>query len=175
MDLLFYFLSALILLAAVGVVLFRNPLVSALSLAGTMITLAFMFFMLDAQFIAAVQLVVYAGAVMVLFVIVLMLFDLGHETEAFSGGAVSRFFKIVSGFALLGILAGAILNVGPAAEKPVAAMAKTPEQHMISVKALAELLYTQYVLAFEILGLLLLLVAVGVVAVSRIKGGTHAR
>lgn len=174
MDVLFYVLSAIILLAAVGVILFRNPLVSALSLAGTMITLAFLFFLLEAQFIAAVQLVVYAGAVMVLFVMVLMLFNLDHETEAFSGGTVSRFLKIVSGFALLGVLAGAILNGGPGGEVQTL-IAKSPEQHMLSVKMLSHLLFTKYLLAFEVLGLLLLLIAVGVVAVSRIKGGTHAR
>src|SRR3954465_2747842 len=73
-----------------------NPIHSALYLALTMIGLSGVFFQLDAQFIAGVQLIVYAGAVMVLFVMVLMLFDLKTEIRAFSRGLLAGFLKIFS-------------------------------------------------------------------------------
>ena len=173
-DLLFYSLSFLILLTAVCVILVPNPLVAALSLAGSMVSLAFLFFALDAHFIGAVQLAVYAGAVMILFVMVLMLFDLGKDVEVFSGGKLACFLKVVSGFTLLGVLTGAILT-GVENGDFIRPALMSPEQQMMSVQTLAQKIFTQYLFAFEILGLLLLLIAVGVVAVSRIKGGTHAK
>ena len=182
-EFLFYSLSTIIMLAAVCVILLPNPLMSALALATTMVGLAFIYFILDAHFIAAVQLAVYAGAVMVLFVMVLMLFDLGKEEEPFSGGKTSIALKVFSGFALLGILTGGIIAAVRSSEFIDAFMGVTlmekpllsPSGQMASVQSLAYKLFTEYLLAFEILGLLLLLIAVGVVAVSRIKGGTHAK
>lgn len=173
-EFLFYGLATLILVCAASVIMMPNPLVCSLFLAGSMVSLGFLFFVLEAHFIAAVQLAVYAGAVMVLFVMVLMLFDLDEEKESFSGGRVSSFLKIASGFIFLGLLSGAIFSeiktdVGSSQTL------LTASQQMMSVQNMAQKIFTQYLLAFEILGLLLLLIAVGVVAVSRIKGGTHAR
>lgn len=183
-EFLFYSLSAIILLSAVCVILLPNPLACSLFLAGSMVGLAFMYFTLNAHFIAAVQLAVYAGAVMVLFVMVLMLFDIGKDKEVFSGGRVSIFLKVLSGFALLGLLTGGVVAALRNGELMTAIDGSTPlaklfgdssAAQMQSVQALAYKIFTKYVLAFEILGLLLLLIAIGVVAVSRIKGGTHAR
>ncbi len=183
-EFMFYSLSAIILLAAVCVILLPNPLACSMFLAGSMVGLAFMYFTLNAHFIAAVQLAVYAGAVMVLFVMVLMLFDLGKDKEVFSGGKASIFLKVLSGFALLGLLTGGIiaalrngeLQIAPDSSTAMAEMfGSSSAAQMQSVQALAFKIFSQYVLAFEILGLLLLLIAIGVVAVSRIKGGTHAR
>jgi len=85
---MFYLMSAIVVAFSVLVIVLPNPIYSALSLAGSMVGLAFVFFLLEAYFIAAVQLIVYAGAVMVLFVMVLMLFDLKKEVQAFSKGIV---------------------------------------------------------------------------------------
>ena len=93
-SIIFYFLAFGIVLSAAAVVLVANPIYSALFLSITMVTLAFVFFLLKAYFIGAVQLAVYAGAVMVLFVMVLMLFDLKKEKEAFTKGAFSGFLKM---------------------------------------------------------------------------------
>ena len=129
--------------------------VCALHLAGSMLALAGLFFILGAPFIAGVQVVVYAGAVMVLFVMVVMLFDLKKKTQAhFSQGL---WLKLSSLFFLTGLIAGLFplsLNV----LQPLS----TKELKTSSTKELAHLLFTEYVLAFEVLGIFLLLIAVGV-------------
>ncbi len=173
-DFIFYVLAALIMFSAVAVILFPNPLSSALSLAVTMISLGFMFYLLNAYFIASVQLIVYAGAVMVLFVMVLMLFDLKKETDVFSSGPLGQTLKVASAFLILGAIAGAIINTTATLPPMPTDVASSAEQ-IIGVKALAIKVFTQYLFAFEALGVLLLLIAIGVVAVSRIKGGTHAK
>lgn len=170
---IFYTLAAVILFFAAAVVFLPSPIYSALSLAVTMVGLGFMYYLLGAYFIAGVQLIVYAGAVMVLFVIVIMLFDLKKETEAFSGGLIGLGLKIACGIFFTAALALAVrqtvlLNKS---EKSIA----TAAEQIAGVKELSAKLFTQYVFAFELLGVLLLLIAVGVVAVSRSKGGTHAR
>src|SRR4051812_17094139 len=101
-DYIFYFLALLTVMSALGVLLMSNPLFSALCLALSMLSIAFTFVTLDAWFLAGVQLIVYAGAVMVLFVMVIMLFNLSEEKQAFSRGTVSGFFKLASAGVLLG-------------------------------------------------------------------------
>lgn len=173
-NFLFYFLAAIVLLSALMIVIVPNPIFAALSLAGTMIGLGFMYFLLQAPFIAAVQLIVYAGAVMVLFVMVIMLFDLKRETMVFSGGVLSKVIKLGCGMFLVGAIVGAVGNSWTLIPQ-VPSVALTPADQIGATKALAVELFTKYVFAFEALGILLLLIAIGVVAVSRSKGGTHAR
>lgn len=166
----FYAMSFFLILFAFRTITVPNPIHSALYLALTMIGLAGVFFNLGAQFIAGVQLIVYAGAVMVLFVIVLMLFDLKAEIRAFSRGLLSGALKVMSAALLAGFALGAANST--------VAILDTPEQPASQVdmtRQLGVLLYTKYLYAFEVLGILLLVVAVGVVAVSRMKGGTHAQ
>jgi len=169
----FYMLSIIIIAFSAAVVLLPSPIYSALALAGAMVCLAFTYFLLEAHFIAGVQLIVYAGAVMVLFVMVLMLFDLKKEVQIFSGSVVSVFLKLFSGLIVTAAIVFAIAPsvISSSATKGVS----TPAEQMAGVKELAGLLFTKYVLAFEVLGILLLIIAIGVVAVSRTKGGTHAR
>lgn len=171
-DVLFYILSLSIITGALFVLFSRNPLHSALSLVVTMISLAFVFFLLEAPFIAGVQLVVYAGAVMVLFVMVLMLFDLKKEKEIWTRGPFSRFIKISLVGWFCGLVVGSTyMSIGITFRYQESLGSDTPA----IVRSLAHQLFTQYVFAFEALGLLLLLIAIGVVAVSRIKGGTHVK
>lgn len=169
---LFYVLALAILLCAYKTITHPNPIFSALYLALSMIGLAGVFFSLQAYFIAGVQLIVYAGAVMVLFVMVLMLFDLRQEIRAFSKGAASGFLKIASAGLLCGLIIGAALKSRYLLlDSEAPAVVPSTE----STKELATLLFTKYLFAFEALGVLLLVVAIGVVAVSRSKGGTHAK
>lgn len=172
-DFLFYILGAISLICGIGVIVARNPIYSAFYLAATMIGIAGVFVTLNAYFIAGVQLIVYAGAVMVLFVMVLMLFDLKHEMPVFSRGTISNIFKIASCGVLLGMLLmyiGYTFSVDPSF-KPVST---DPSKAMESVKSLSTVLFTRYVFAFEVIGALLLIIAVGAVTLSRIAGGTHA-
>ncbi len=105
---LFWFLSLLVLVSGLSVVLLTNPVYSALCLAMTMVGVSALFVTLNAYFLAGVQLIVYAGAVMVLFVMVLMLFDLKHETQAFTRGKITGAIKIASVGILAGLVVGAI-------------------------------------------------------------------
>ena len=169
---LFWFLTLITLVSATTMVFVANPIYSALALAMTMIGVSALFVTLNAYFIAGVQLIVYAGAVMVLFVMVLMLFDLKHELLALVRGKISGALKILSLGLFAGIVVGAMLIESPKfSSLPVA----NPETITgDTTKELGRLLFTKYLFGFEALGFLLLVVAVGVVTVSRSKGGTHA-
>lgn len=170
-DYLFYILAVCALSSGLGVVLMQNPIYSALLLAGTMVSVAGLFFTLGAYFIAAVQLIVYAGAVMVLFVMVLMLFDLKHEMRTFSKGLISGALKLASVGLILGLVIGSIWLSIDAAFQP---LPTDPAKTMEATKSLSTMLFTQYLFAFEAIGALLLMIAVGTVTLSRISGGTHA-
>lgn len=164
----FYALAFFLIFFAYRMITSANPIHSALYLVLTMLGLAGVFFNLGAHFIAGVQLIVYAGAVMVLFVMVLMLFDLKSELRAFSKGLISGAFKVMSAALLAGMALGAV-NYSTVNLQEVGV--KTEDIDV--TKQLGALLYTKYLFAFEVLGILLLVVAVGVVAVARMKGGTH--
>lgn len=166
----FYSLAFFLIFFAYQTITVTNPIHSALYLVLTMIGLAGVFFNLGAQFIAGVQMIVYAGAVMVLFVMVLMLFDLKTELRAFSRGLLSGALKVMSAALLAGLAVGAA-NSSLAVMEP----AENNIEKADVTRQLGVLLYTKYLFAFEVLGVLLLVVAVGVVAVSRMKGGTHAK
>ena len=173
---LFWFLAIATTIAALSVVLMTNPIFSALSLAMTMICVAALFVTLNAHFLAGVQLIVYAGAVMVLFVMVLMLFDLKHELQAFTRGRVTGAMKIAAVGVLSGLIVGAVTMGLSLVQKPADANTGLQIQAGAdTTRLLAETLFLKYIFGFEALGVLLLVIAVGVVALSRSKGGTHAR
>ncbi len=167
---LFYGFSFFIIFFSLLVLLSANPIVAALSLAAAMVGVAGVFFALGAHFIAAVQVTVYAGAVMVLFVIVLMLFDLKRDESVSS--ALSRFLKIAVVGLILGLITGAVAMSG--FDSSLQIFVHDPAS-ITPTKKLATLLFEKYLFAFEVLGVLLLVIAIGVVSVSRIKGGTHAK
>ena len=171
---LFWILAIMTVASALTVILITNPIFSALSLAMTMIGVSALFVTLQAYFLAGVQLIVYAGAVMVLFVMVLMLFDLKHELQAFSRGKLSGLIKLGCVGLLAGLIVGAILM---SAENFVSAasLAGANTENFDNSKKIGQLLFSQYLFGFEALGVLLLIVAVGAVALSRSKGGTHAK
>lgn len=168
----FYSLAFFLIFFAYKTITSVNPIHSALYLVLTMIGLACVFFTLGAQFIAGVQMIVYAGAVMVLFVMVLMLFDLKAELRAFTRGMFSGLVKVMSAGLLAGLVIGAAKNSVVVLESNAEGAAQPGAD---ITRQIGVLLYTKYLYAFEALGVLLLVVAVGVVAVSRMKGGTHAQ
>jgi len=155
---LFYTLSFLALYGAFNTIFRKNPITCALHLALTMIALAGLFFNIGAYFIAGVQLVVYAGAVMVLFVMVVMLFDNKKTSEPKEHRHIAA--KVFISVFMLGVLSGVIPHSTGFTNKVV-----TPE--VTTTKSLATLLFSDYVLFFEWIGVLLMIVAVGVVLLSR--------
>ena len=167
---LFYILSTVLVIFSLAVILSNNPIHSALYLALTMISLAFVFFLMKAFFLAAVQLIVYAGAVMVLFVMVIMLFDLEKEKNVFAKGPFTGFIKIASAGWLCGLIAGAVYM----STEMISTSSGIDASKFANLKTLGAHLFSKYLFAFDAIGILLLLVAIGAVAISKMKGGTHA-
>lgn len=172
---LFWFLALVTTLSALGVVVLANPVFSALSLVMTMVSVAAIFATLKAFFLAGVQLIVYAGAVMVLFVMVLMLFDLHKEKKAFAQGSFTGTVKLLLGGMLAGLIVGAVSMSKELFQASPSDAITNNTTGIESTKFLGRLLFTQYIFGFEILGVLLLIIAVGVVALARSKGGTHVK
>lgn len=156
-SLLLYLFSALILFTAFKTISHPNPAYGALYLALTMILLSALFFLMGAPFLAGLQLIIYAGAVIVLFVMVLMLFD--FKTEP------SNFFKKSAWLwpvFLFGLSSGLI---------SLMAFSSLPENkntEFFSGSNIALKLFTKYVLIFELIGVMLLVIAIGVVALLRL-------
>lgn len=171
---IFWLLAAVTLIGGLTVVLVSNPIYSALSLAMAMVGAAALFATLGAYFIAGVQLIVYAGAVLVLFVMVLMLFDLRTELATFSRGKITGALKIATVGMLAGYLAGAFYPLLEKAAEPATTQAAGAATEAATTN-LGILLFTKYVFGFEALGALLLVIAIGVVGLARSKGGTHAK
>src|SRR2546426_2472769 len=150
-DIFFYVFAALTLLCGLLVVVnpfSRNPVTSAMFLVLTIISLAGLFVLLHASFLAAVQVLVYAGAVMVLFLFVIMLLDLKEEQRRkFSKFGVAA--GVISVGAIVAILVSAIAKSRPGANLSVPSLEG-------ATKPLGKMLFTDYLLPFEILSVLLL-------------------
>ncbi len=161
-DIFFYVFALLTVICAVMVVanpLSRNPVTSAMFLVLTIVCMAGLFVLLHAFFLAAVQILVYAGAVMVLFLFVIMLLDLKEEER--------RKVKIVGaglGTISVGAVAFLLFRIILTSSKGAANAAPQLEG---STSSLGTLLFSKYVLPFEILSLLLLVAMVGVILLSK--------
>jgi NADH-quinone oxidoreductase subunit J len=161
-DLLFYIFAGATLLCGVLVVanpFSRNPVTSAMFLVLSIVSLAGLFVLLHAFFLAAVQVLVYAGAVMVLFLFVIMLLDLKQEEQR----------KIKRTGAVLGLLTVAViytLFLRAFASGRGPAPAGAPELEGATA-SLGRVLFTEYLLPFEVLSVLLLVAMVGVILLSK--------
>jgi NADH-quinone oxidoreductase subunit J len=161
-DILFYVFAFLTLLCGVLVIanpFSRNPVTSAMFLVLTIISMAGLFVLLHAFFLAAVQILVYAGAVMVLFLFVIMLLDLKEEERR-----KIKMFSLIGGLvsvgAILAIFVKSILTAQPDANLSAPVLEG-------ETAALGKLLFTQYLLPFEIVSVLLLVAIMGVILLSK--------
>jgi NADH-quinone oxidoreductase subunit J len=165
-ETLFYVLAALAVLSAVGVVRARMPLFSVLSLLGTFFCLAAIYLLAGFPFIAATQLLVYAGAIRVLFLFVIMLLNLGDEAELERNAGLSlggrRLFVAGSAAAILALLGLAVAEVETAFAPETLPAGPLDDLHVI-----ATLLFSRYVLPFEAASLLLLATMVGVILLAK--------
>lgn len=153
-----------------GVVFFKNPIYSALSLVAAMSGIAGLFFNLGAYFLAGVQLLVYAGAVVVLFVMIVMLFNLRQELKLISSGKLNLVFEIFVVGIFLGLMVvGADMSVDLALQKESVEAATAD-----ATREIAKLLFSRDAFYFEIISVLLLVVVVGVIALAKHEGGSHA-
>lgn len=166
LPLIFFLLvGAISLAAAMGVVLSREPVHSALFLLANFATLAVLYVMLDAQFLAAAQIIVYAGGIVILILFVIML--IGGETTDFRAQQRTwgRYVGLILGLILLGSLGyGIVQRIEPVTPEAVAAVAGgTPV-------VLGLELFTKYILHFELVAILLLVALIGALVLGRQPG-----
>jgi len=141
------------------VVTSKNPVHSVLALIFTFFTISAHYVLLNAQFLAVVNLIVYAGAIMVLFLFVLMLLNLSKETEPVKSNWWGIAASITAGSMLL-IITAAFQVTGEA-------VAKNPVEGIGLVKALGKVLFTRFVVPFELTGILFLAAMVGAVLLGK--------
>src|ERR1041384_2312313 len=158
---LFYFLSALAISSAIMVVISRNPVHSVLWLIVTFFAISGHYILLNAQFLGIVNLIVYAGAIMVLFLFVIMLMNLNAETEPQKNKWL-KLAGVVAGGCLLLVLIAALKNA------EVKGMAGQLNTGNIGLKEnLGQALFTDYVVPFEISSVLFLSAMVGAVVIGK--------
>ena len=170
-QIVFYLFAALAILASIGVVAQRNPMHSVLLLIVSFGGLAGLYIQLDAPFTAVTQIIIYAGAIMVLFLFVVMLLNAHTEDEGLPAGLGPHALKL--GALLSAVLAGevvyALTEVSQTAfnSDPGAASA------ISSVAAIGTQLFTTHSFAFEVTSVLILVSMVGavIIAGSRVRGG----
>jgi NADH-quinone oxidoreductase subunit J len=157
---LFFFLSVLVIFSALMVVFARNPVHSVLYLIVTFFGIAGHYFLLNAQFLAAVHIIVYAGAIMVLFLYVIMMLNLNKEVEPHKPTWI-KFAAVVSGGLLMVTLVGSL--------RGAEALTKTtPENLQIGlVENLGKTLFGPFLLPFEISSVLFLAAMVGAVMLGK--------
>ena len=168
-ELIFFIAAVGAIAGAIGVVALRNPFYSVLALVGHLLSLAALFLLLRAEFIAAAQVVVYAGAVMVLYLFVVSYIGGGSLQQLTPGGSNLRLIAGAAVLALFVELAIAVLGSGLQAidsdGAPYVSGFGSPEQ-------IGEALLTKFLFPFEVASLLLLVAAVGAVVLARRRAGT---
>jgi NADH-quinone oxidoreductase subunit J len=159
---LFWIFALMMLVFGAAVVINRNPVASALSLVVSFLALAALFISLDAFFIGIIQVLVYAGAIMVLFLFIIMLLDLRVEELrkinwiASAGGLAVAFALMIQIFAVIGRL-----NVAKQTFPPLT-RSTSDDIHSIGL-----LLFANYNLPFQIIGIVILVATIGAVLLSR--------
>jgi NADH-quinone oxidoreductase subunit J len=159
---LFWFFALMMLVFGIAVVVNRNPVASALSLVVSFVGLAALFMTLDAYFIGIIQVLVYAGAVMVLFLFIIMLLDLRAEAKRqinwlASAGAITVALALVL---QIFYVVGHFKSAG----QPFPRLARSTTD---DVRNIGAMLFSNYNLPFQIIGVLVLVATIGVVLLSR--------
>lgn len=157
---LFYLVAFLSIFFSLLVIFSKNPIYSVLYLIITFFTFTIHYILLNAQFLAIVNFIVYMGAIMVLFLFVLMLLNLNKDTEPMK----SNFLKVIgviAGMCLLVTLAGSVKSLNNSA--PV--MLQNPDLGL--VKNLGKVLFSKFLLPFEVSSILLLSAMVGAVLLAK--------
>ena len=165
----FWIFAALALVSAVLCVSRRSPVASALWLVVTMFSLAVLFVLLDAQFLAVMQVLVYAGAIMVLFLFVIMLLNLGRGAGQDRKGVVGLTVGVVLAGMLFVQLKFLRQAAPPALIRLPDGMMAQMQQHQGLVGSVAGPLYEAYLVPFEITSVLLLAAVVGAVVLAKRK------
>lgn len=159
----FIILGLAALISAILVITLRNPMTSAVALIVALCSIAGLFALLGATFVAALQVIVYAGAIMVLFLFVIMLLNLKRDEF---GPEKRKLHKTLA--ILLGVLL--VLEIGMFLQAGLAGLGPSPageEGSFASISDLSSLLFTKYLFPFEVTSLLLLVAIVGAAILAR--------
>jgi NADH-quinone oxidoreductase subunit J len=156
----FFVLAAVAVFGAVSLILQREPIHSALSLIVVMVALAGLYLLLGAEFVAAVQIIVYGGAIMVLFVFVIMLLNAGEE-ERTNFSKLATFGGIPLALALAGLIAAALTRT--TGSLPVS----TSHGALTSTKTLSMLLFKDFAYPFELTSFLILVAILGAIVLAQ--------
>ncbi len=163
---MFYFFAALTVAGGVGVIAFRNPVHSALSLLGTFVMVAALFVLRHAEFLAAVQVLVYAGGIMVLFLFVIMLVNpRGVPGQVFLSNLAP--LAVAAGVILGAILALGLLIGVPAGQGDLATLQMVGDEQIGNTEAVGMLLYNKYLVPFEVVSVVLLVAMIGAIIFGR--------
>jgi NADH-quinone oxidoreductase subunit J len=154
----FLVLAAVALAGAVSLILQRHPIHSALSLIVVMVALAGLYLLQGAEFVAAVQIIVYAGAIMVLFIFVIMLLNAGEE-ERTNASRLARFVGVPLGIVFLA-------EVSYWVGKATSHLGSGPTE-AVSTRDLSTLLFREYVFPFELTSFLILIALLGAMVLAR--------
>ena len=158
---IFFLLAGLAVLGAVSLILQSHPIHSALSLILVMVSLAGLYLLMGAEFIAAVQIIVYGGAVMVLFIFVIMLLNAGVE-ERTNFSKMATFGGVPLALALGGIIAAGIAR--SSSQLPAQAAAQGT---LTSTRELSKLLFSEFVYPFELTSFLILVAILGAIVLAQ--------
>jgi NADH-quinone oxidoreductase subunit J len=161
-EILFWFLSVLALFSAIMVLISKNPVHSVLWLIVVFFTISGHYLLLNAQFLAIVNIIVYAGAIMVLFLFVIMLMNLNIETER-QRNIWMKFFGVIAGGLLLWIFISASRSAVDISGKNVL----MAQGNIGLIQNLGKVLFSEYALPFEISSVLFLSAMVGAVVIGR--------
>ena len=166
MLIIFYIFGALSILGALGVLFLRNPIHCALSLVGTFFCLGSIYVMLNAEFVAVIQVLVYAGAIMVLFLFVLMLLSSKTSDQNTNKWPIG---KILAGLLSFGIFVkiASLFSMGDLQLGPKGAYPLEVVEEVGSISLIGRLLFTDYILSFEIIAILLLVAVIGAVVIAK--------
>jgi NADH-quinone oxidoreductase subunit J len=156
----FFALAVIAVLGAVSLILQKHPIHSALSLIVVMVALAGLYLLMGAEFVAAVQIIVYGGAIMVLFVFVIMLLNAGVE-ERTSFSQLARFAGLPLAIVLMVCLAAAVVH----STNPVQAAVTTGT--VAPTKALSAQLFQEFVYPFELTSFLILIAIIGAMVLAQ--------
>jgi NADH-quinone oxidoreductase subunit J len=159
---LFFGFAAMLVVSSLLVVLHRNPVTSALFLVVAFCSLGGLYLLMGAEFIGMVQIIVYAGAIMVLFLFVIMYLNLGRDIESGVQHVLRRGFGWVLGAVM--VIVGSSLFANRWAAGPVST---TPPLAPGNTEAVGLLLYSRYLFPFEITSIVLLVAMVGVIVIAK--------
>jgi NADH-quinone oxidoreductase subunit J len=161
-EILFFFLSALAIFSAIMVLISKNPIHSVLWLVAVFFAISGHYILLNAQFLAIVNMIVYAGAIMVLFLFVVMLMNLNAETEP-QKNLWMKLAGVISGGCFLMVLVSLVRQATDLNAKK--AMTTTGDIGLI--KNLGKLLFSEYVVPFEITSVLFLSAMIGAIVIGK--------